>query len=258
MTLFPLSVLRCFVESRLVFCNPLTSVVDADAESGLGGRLLTRVLGGAGKAPMLVVLRKVLPGVGNADMGGELDVAELDAEWTDALAKAAVFSVGTAGVVFAFASRGVGRPDAVTERRGVVAPGVGMPDAAEPGRGASSGTSGRGLRVFAIGSAGRGPVGGGCGGRELVRVGSAEVMMAVVVTDIGMRLPGRPSPRAARVRPVSPPPSSAPVPNVFAGRIGCAHRKARSSMPACMCSALLLCFWRSRVEGYMRRPRRAG
>lgn len=168
---------------------PLTSVVEAEADSGLGGRLFTRVFGGCGNAPILVVLRKVLPGVGRP-LGGEFEVAEFAPEFPGTLAKAAVFSVGTAGVVFALMSLGVGRPDVVTDRLGVVAPGVGMLDAAEPGRDTSSGISGKGLRIFEIGSAGNGPVGGGCGGREDVLCGSAEAI--VVVTDIDiepMRLP---------------------------------------------------------------------
>ena len=67
--------------------------MDVDAESGLGGRLLTLKLefGGAGKEPMLVVLRTVLPGVGSADVGVEVDVEfVLDAD--------VVLRVGTAGV----------------------------------------------------------------------------------------------------------------------------------------------------------------
>lgn len=67
------------------------SDVDVDVERGLGGRLLTRGfgLGGAGNAPMLVVLRTDLPGVGIADEGGEVEVA---------LCTLVVLSVGTAGV----------------------------------------------------------------------------------------------------------------------------------------------------------------
>lgn len=166
--------------------------MEADAESGLGGRLFWRTFGGAGKAlklAVLVVLRKVLPGVGRAD-GGELELAELADELPGTLAKAAVFRVGTAGVVLAFMSLGVGRPEEVTALLGVVEPGAGMPDAAEPGREASLGVSGRGLRVLVMGSAGSGPVGGGCGGREDVLCGSAEVMVAVADMDSDpMRLP---------------------------------------------------------------------
>lgn len=153
----------------MFFCRPLTSVVEAEADNGLGGKLFTRLFGGAGKAPTLVTLRKVLPGVGRAEVGGEFELAEVAPELFVRLGNAAVFSVGTAGVVFALFSFGVGRPDEVTALFGVVAPGVGMPEAAEPGREASSGTSGSAFLVFAIGSAGKGPVGGGCGGRDDVR-----------------------------------------------------------------------------------------
>lgn len=47
---------------------------EVDVESGLGGRLETRELlfGGRGKAPMLVVLRNVLPGAGMPLEGGEV------------------------------------------------------------------------------------------------------------------------------------------------------------------------------------------
>lgn len=239
MTLLPLSVLRCFVESRLAFCKPLTSVAEADADNGLGGRLLL-LFGGAGKAPMLVVLRKVLPGVGRP-VGGEVDVAEFKAELAGAPGSEAVLSVGTAGVVFALISRGVGRPDVVTDLLGVVVPGVGIPDAGELARDASSGISGSGLRAFAMGSAGRGPVGGGCGGRDDVLCGSAEAMVAVV-TDIGFctNAPAR-WPSAARAarrqrrKQLSLPPSLAPVTHVSWRRIGSGHRDARCSIPPCMC-----------------------
>lgn len=163
---------------------PLRSEAEAEADSGLGGRLFTRVLGGCGKAPTLVVLRKVLPGVGRADVGGELELAEFVAGLVWPLVKETVFIVGTAGVVLALLSFGVGSPDDVTARFGVIAPGVGMPEAAELEREPSSGISGSGLRVFAMGSAGRGPVGGGCGGRDDVLWGSAEVMVAVADIDI--------------------------------------------------------------------------
>ena len=66
------------------------SDVDVDADNGLGGRLFTRaILGGAGKAPILVVLRRVFPGVGIADDGGEV---EFDVD------PPVVLRVGTAGV----------------------------------------------------------------------------------------------------------------------------------------------------------------
>lgn len=129
---------------------------------------------------MLVAFRTVLPGVGSPE-GGEFELAEFDAGLPGTLAKAEVFRVGTAGVVFALVSLGVGRAEDVTARRGVVAPVVGMPEAAEPGRDASLAlaVSGRGLRSLGLGNAGRGPVGGGLGGLDEVLCGSAEVMVAV-------------------------------------------------------------------------------
>ena len=154
------------------------SDVDADVDKGLGGRLLTRglVFGGFGNAPMLVVLRTVLPGVGIADDGGEVAV-EFD---VDILA---VLRVGTAGVDCVCTGFGVGRPDVVTDRvRGLLI-GVAIEEDAEPGRDVS-GMSGNGFLVFAIGKAGKGPVGGADGGGALVgRCGMADVMVAVTDMD---------------------------------------------------------------------------
>lgn len=97
----------------MFFCaNPLMSEVDVDADSGLGGKLLTRglALGGGGNAPMLVVLRTVLPGVGRAEDNGDVAVVEA------LFGAVVVLSVGTAGVELVLTGLGVGRPDAVTDR----------------------------------------------------------------------------------------------------------------------------------------------
>jgi hypothetical protein len=137
----------------------LISDVDVDAESGLGGRLLTlETFGGAGKAPILVVFRRVLPGVGNAEVG--VDVPEV------AVGSPVVFKVGTAGVECTFVGRGVGRPEVVTDLVGSLLTDD-MDDAEDAGResaSGSSGISGSGFLVFAIGRAGNGPEGGAEGG----------------------------------------------------------------------------------------------
>lgn len=89
-----MSELRCLAESRFAFCaSPLTSDVDVDADSGLGGRLLTLGLafGGAGNEPTLVVFRILFPGVGSADVGVDVDVAI-------PYAMDGLLRVGTAGV----------------------------------------------------------------------------------------------------------------------------------------------------------------
>lgn len=99
-----------------------------------------------------------------------------------AAAAVAALNVGTAGVETVFVGRGVGRPD--TERFvGVF--GIDIPEAAEPGLetlSSSAGTSGSDLRVLAMGNAGSGPLGGGCGGRELDLCGSE--LMFVAMRDI--------------------------------------------------------------------------
>lgn len=174
--LIPLSELLCFT-SRFVLLSaafPLMSDVEADVDNGLGGRLLTRGfdLGGFGNAPMLVVLRTVLPGVGIAEEGGDV-VAEPGFDIV------VVLRVGTAGVDCVCTGFGVGRPEVVTDRvRGLLI-GVAIEEDAEPGR-EVSGISGKGFRVFAIGNAGKGPVGGADGGGALVgRCGIADVIVAV-------------------------------------------------------------------------------
>ena len=139
------------------------SDVEVEAESGLGGRLLTRGLGFGGleKAPILVVFRTALPGVGNAEEG-------VDVELELAFKPAVVLRVGTAGVDCVFMGLGVGRPVDVRERVGVLLVGTEMSKDAEPGGVSSgvSGMSGSGFLVFVIGSAGSGPDGGAVNGGE--------------------------------------------------------------------------------------------
>ena len=67
----PLSELRCFAERRRLSCTcrPWISEREVEVDSGLGGKLETLALffDGSGKAPILVVLRTVFPGVGILD-----------------------------------------------------------------------------------------------------------------------------------------------------------------------------------------------
>jgi hypothetical protein len=83
-------------------------VVDWEVESGLGGRLETREvpLGGRGKAPMLVTLRRVL---GTAVRAG-LELVEYDDRVVPP------WRVGTEGVELALMVLGVRRPVSGTER----------------------------------------------------------------------------------------------------------------------------------------------
>ena len=104
---------------------------------------------------MLVVLRKVLPGVGIA-----VEVGDVESE------AIVVFRVGTAGVECIFIGLGVGKPEDeyVTDRESGLL-GVAIEAAASVGRGSgASGMSRSGFRVFVIGSAGNGPFGGAEGG----------------------------------------------------------------------------------------------
>ena len=199
--LTPISELLCFVESRfdLAATNPLTSDVEVDAESGLGGKLFTRglVFGGAGKAPILVVFRRVFPGVGRAD-AADVEIA---------LPIEGLFSVGTAGVDWVFEGFGVGKPEVITDLESGLLAGVAIEDDAETGlESGVSGISDNGFRVFPIGSAGRGPDGGAEGGGGLCegRCGIADVIVAVAVKDIALfpgtlvrccRSPPLPSPK---------------------------------------------------------------
>ncbi len=136
------------------------SDVEVEVESGLGGRLLFRaILGGAGKAPMLVVFRTVLPGVGRAEIGGDI-APEPGIRLTPE-----VLSVGTAGVDCVLVGRGVGRPEDVTARVSGLPAGVAIDEAEDAGRDSgSSGMSGSGFLVFVMGRAGNGPDGGAEGG----------------------------------------------------------------------------------------------
>jgi hypothetical protein len=148
-------------------------------ERGLGGRLDTRgPFGGTGNAPMLEVLRRegvgwVVAGVGVFGVGMAVVVS-------------VVLRVGTAGVERALEGFGVGRPDEmVTDRTGRLLAGVALtPEPADPGlAGASSASDAwaSDFRVFATGSAGSGPVGGGraipeamlrCSARPVTAAGS--------------------------------------------------------------------------------------
>lgn len=142
-------------------CIPAASLVpglSVVVDRGLGGRLDRRVpLGGCGNAPILMVFRSVLPGVGRADglAGGAARVGTLDVECTLVLLS-------------------VGNEDRVTEREGV---GVGKSDVKSTG----NGTLGRGLLFLVFGRGGNGPDGGASGGLE------GRCIVVVTVTDMGSR-----------------------------------------------------------------------
>jgi len=144
---------------------------EVEVDSGLGGRL-GLPFGGSGKPPILVVLRKVLLGVGRpedniADGGESAEVATI------------VLRVGTAGEDRDLLAFGVGRPDVVTDLVGTF--GAGVEDDGSP----TAGLSGKGFLVLYTGSAGRGPFGGASGeveGRRVVVV--VEAMVAVADTDM--------------------------------------------------------------------------
>ena len=137
---------------------------------------------------MLVVFRIAFAGVGIVDDSGDVDVV-------DALfGTVVVLSVGTAGVDCVFTGLGVGKPEVVTARDNGLPKGAAIDDAAEPGRdrdSGSSGISGKGFLVFAIGSAGNGAVGGAVGGGLTFEglCGIAEVMVVVMATDIALYAP---------------------------------------------------------------------
>lgn len=163
----------------------MTSEVDVDVDNGLGGRLVTLVaeFGGGGNAPMLVVLRTAFAGVGIVDDNGDVDVVGA------LFGAVVVLSVGTAGVECVFTGLGVGKPEVVTDRDNGLPEGAAIEDAAELGRdrdSGSSGISGKGFLVFAIGSAGKGAVGGAVGGGLIFEglCGIAEVIVVVIATDI--------------------------------------------------------------------------
>ena len=72
-----------------------------------------------------------------------------------------MFRVGTAGVDWVFVGLGVGKPVVVTDRVSILLVGVAFEELEEVGRDSgASGISERAFRVFGIGSAGRGAVGG--------------------------------------------------------------------------------------------------
>jgi len=154
---------------------------------GLGGRLLKWVLsfGGNGKFAMLAGFFKDLPGVGNADVGGGPGAESVDVARTP-------LSVGRAGIDCILEDLGVGKLELVTARvRGLIAEGVaGGADSLEVGLDlAPLGIAGKGFLFFEIGSAGKGPSGGGRlggGGRDEGRTGIVEVMVAVTELDIAM------------------------------------------------------------------------
>lgn len=136
--------------------------------------------GGNGNAPILVVLRKVLPGVGIAEDGGEGE-APVPSPLVGVVS--AVFSVGTAGVERVFR---VGRPEVVTDR----IDGLGMGDD-EAGVGLAGpwlklgrtsmafGTSGRAFLVLDTGRAGSGAEGGESGEVEGRRMPVVEDIVRV-------------------------------------------------------------------------------
>ena len=137
---------------------PCCSFDDVEADSGLGGRLVTRVepFGGRGKEPMLVVFLTVLgmpePMGGDGEGAGRVSLVD---------------KVGTAGVELALVGLfGVGRPEMVTAREGMDVffdEGGGMLEAVEVRLDSEAVASSLYLRVLETGNAGNGPVGGGRG-----------------------------------------------------------------------------------------------
>lgn len=120
-------------------------------ESGLGGKLVRGApFGGRGNCPILVVFRRLFPGVGSPEGAGEASD---------------VLRVGTKGVDCACIGLGSVYPCEVTDRAGNFEVGVGREDGPVEDVGlesGASGISGRALRVF--GKAGRGPDGGAAAG----------------------------------------------------------------------------------------------
>lgn len=150
-----------------------------EVESGLGGRLETLglPLGGSGNAPMLVGLRKVLPGVGMPE-DGALGGGEAGGSFEPS----AVFNVGTAGVERALdAALGVGRPVVVTDRVPTLDPAVGIEEDELVLASGAAGMPGNGFLVFGTGKAGSGPEGGASGDVEGRRI---PVMVVVPEADM--------------------------------------------------------------------------
>ncbi len=160
--------------------EPLISEREVEVESGLGGRL-GLPFGGSGKPPILVVLRRVLLGVGRpedsvADGGESAEVATI------------VLRVGTAGDERDLLALGAGRPDVVTDL--VRTFGVGVADDESP----TAGLSGKGFLVLYTGSAGKGPFGGASGEVDGRRAVVVEVMVAVADTDmLHCKIPSAPA-----------------------------------------------------------------
>lgn len=137
---------------------PFCSFEDVDADSGLGGRLVTLAapLGGRGKEPMLLVFLTVFgmpePIGGEGEGAGRASLVD---------------RVGTADVELALAGLfGVGRPEIVTAREGMDVffdEGGGILEAVEVRLDSAAAPSSLYLRVLETGKAGSGPVGGGRG-----------------------------------------------------------------------------------------------
>jgi hypothetical protein len=163
-----------FRRASWALLRPLRSEVDSDVESGLGGRLDTRVtFGGRGKEPMLAVFRRVGSEVVSGEVMGEVGDTDGNA------GTPVVPRVGNAGVE-RLLLLGVGSPERVTERRGVLCAGVGNPEPEDRGRSSDdmSVMSESCDLVLCIGSAGSGPNGGASDGRE----GRwSEVMVVVII-----------------------------------------------------------------------------
>lgn len=166
----PPSALRSFAGSRfwLALYAALTSDRDVEVESGLGGRLETRglPLGGSGKALMLVVLRRVLPGVGMPDEDGP----EGDCEVLWSAEVSVVLTVGTEGVERALDGADVSSFELVNDREGDLEPGRGIEEFEPCRRSDESGMPGNGFLVLGTGNAGKGPDGGASGDVEGRRI----------------------------------------------------------------------------------------
>jgi len=161
---------------------PLRSDNEVDAESGLGGKLgtLGLLFGGSGKAPMLVVLRIVLPGVGTPYEG----VPDRGDDGRSGVVMV-VFKVGTAGVDRVFVGFGVGRPEVVTERVTGFEAGVSIAGEADV-----SGMPDDAFLVFGIGNAGKGRDGGASGEVEGRLI---PIVVIVAVADADMASCSSPS-----------------------------------------------------------------
>lgn len=151
-----------------------------EVESGLGGKLGSRGLpfGGSGKALMLVVLRRLLPGVGIPDEEGpDCEVVALCS-----VEVSVVLTVGTSGVERALDGAGVSSFELVNDREGDLEPGRGIEEFEPCRRSDESGTAGNCFLVLGTGNAGKGPDGGASGdveGRripDIVEVADADIV----------------------------------------------------------------------------------